>query len=391
MSLDMRRIALAPLRHVRTQIGLDVLGELLEHDARRPAASGARADQRRERAQAHRLQDFLGDNDFARPVAIRLRGERDADRVADTLLQQHRERRRGRDDPFRAHARFGEPEVQRIVAPPRELGVDGNQVLHVGHLAREDDAVARHADRFGELRAANRRRDERLANDVRRTLRPRGFGVFVHQARQQVLVKAAPVDADAYRLPMLDCTLDHHGELRIAPGAGADVAGVDPVLRERARTVGEIAEQLVAAVVEIADQRHVTVECVERFANGRHGGSRFSGVHGDPDELRARIRERLDLRNGRRHVRRVRIGHRLDDDRCAAADRDAADEHLPRGTARHGHRFARRNCPVSHAGACQCGRDSLPGNRLSTADAYQRAFGLRGRFYHRAPASPARE
>ena len=42
--------------------------------------------------------------------------ERDADRVADALLQQHRHRRRRGDDAFRAHARLGEAEVQRVVA-----------------------------------------------------------------------------------------------------------------------------------------------------------------------------------------------------------------------------------------------------------------------------------
>ena len=87
-----------------------------------------------------------------------------ADRVADALLQQHGQRGRRRDDPLRAHARFGEAEVQRVIAAPRELGVDGDQVLHVRDLAREDDAVAGQAERFGELRAADRRGDERLAH-----------------------------------------------------------------------------------------------------------------------------------------------------------------------------------------------------------------------------------
>ena len=69
-----------------------------KYDARRPSASGTRTHERREGAQAHGLQDLLRDDHFARAVAVRLRRQRDADRVADALLQQHGQRGRRRDD-----------------------------------------------------------------------------------------------------------------------------------------------------------------------------------------------------------------------------------------------------------------------------------------------------
>ncbi len=161
-------VAGAPLRHLRAQVGLDLVGELLEVGAGRPAASRAGRHQRRERAQAHRLQDLLRDHDFARPIAAGLGRERDADRVADACLQQHRHRRGRGDDAFRSHARLGESQVQRVIAAPRELGVHRDQVLDVGDLAREHDAVARQAERFGALGAADRGHDERLAQHRRR-------------------------------------------------------------------------------------------------------------------------------------------------------------------------------------------------------------------------------
>ena len=59
------------------------------------------------------------------------------------------------DDALRAHAGFGQAEVQRIVAAARELAVDGDQILHAGDLARQDDPVAGQAELLGALRAAD--------------------------------------------------------------------------------------------------------------------------------------------------------------------------------------------------------------------------------------------
>ena len=51
--------------------------------------------------------------------------------------------------------------------------------------------------------------------------------VLVHHPRQQVLIEAAPVDADAHRLLVPAGDFDHLGELRVALAAAADVAGID--------------------------------------------------------------------------------------------------------------------------------------------------------------------
>src|SRR5713101_7501003 len=94
------RVALPPLRHPLTEIALDLFSELLEIGAGGAAAARAGDHHRRERAQAHGLEDFLRDHDLARPVPARLGRERNADRVADSLLKQHPERSGGGHDAF---------------------------------------------------------------------------------------------------------------------------------------------------------------------------------------------------------------------------------------------------------------------------------------------------
>ena len=57
--------------------------------------------------------------------------------------------------------------------------------------------------------------------------------VLVHQLGEQLLVEAAPVDADAHRLVVAHRRLDHLRELAVVLVALADVARVDAVLRQR--------------------------------------------------------------------------------------------------------------------------------------------------------------
>ena len=90
-------------------------GQLLEGGRGGAAAAGARRNQRQERAEAHGLQQLLADLHLAGAVAAGLRRQRDADGVADALLQQDAERRRRGDDALRAHAGFGEAEMQRVI------------------------------------------------------------------------------------------------------------------------------------------------------------------------------------------------------------------------------------------------------------------------------------
>src|SRR5215813_3593775 len=108
------RIARLPLRHRVADEALDVAGELLERRRGGAAATRAGRDQRHEHAEAHGLQDLLRDLHFERAVAARLGRERDADGVADALLQQDAERRGGANDALRTHAGFGQAEMQRV-------------------------------------------------------------------------------------------------------------------------------------------------------------------------------------------------------------------------------------------------------------------------------------
>src|SRR5207249_5126059 len=72
-----------PPGHLLLQVGLDLLGHLLEEGRRRAAAAGARRNLGREAAQAERLEDLLRDLYLLGAVAAGPGGERDADRIAD--------------------------------------------------------------------------------------------------------------------------------------------------------------------------------------------------------------------------------------------------------------------------------------------------------------------
>ena len=86
-----------------------------------------------------------------------------------------------------------------------------------------------------------------------------------------------------------------------------------------------IGEQLVADIVEVADQRHVEAEPQQPLADLRHGRSTLVAIDGDAHHLRARLEERRHLGDRRVDIGRIGVGHRLHDDRRAAADDDAAD------------------------------------------------------------------
>ncbi|MEY9628014.1 hypothetical protein ABIA27_003049 [Sinorhizobium fredii] len=86
--------------------------------------------------------------------------------------------------------------------------------------------------------------------------------------------------------------------------------------------------------MEVADERHVQAELQQPLADLRHGGGTFVAVDGNPHQLGTRLVERRHLRDGRIDIGRVRIRHRLDDDRRGTADDDAADIDGHRGAAR---------------------------------------------------------
>ena len=95
-----------------------------------------------------------------------------------------------------------------------------------------------------------------------------------------------------------------------------------------------IGQQLVADIVEIADQRHVDAARRELVADMRHRRRALVAIDRDAHQLRAGAPELADLLHRRLDVGGVGVGHRLHDDRRAAADHDAADIDADRVLAR---------------------------------------------------------
>ncbi len=161
-----------------------------------------------------------------------------------------------------------------------------------------------------------RRLHHRLARHLARLLRIVRLGVLVHQVRQQFLIERAPVGADAHRLVVLDRHLDDGGELAVLLVLEADVAGIDAVLVERLGAARMVGEQLVADVVEVADDRHVAADLEQPLLDLRHGGGGLVAVDGDADDLGAGGGQRRHLADGSVDVGGVGVGHRLHHDRA---------------------------------------------------------------------------
>ncbi len=150
-------------------------------------------------------------------------------------------------------------------------------------------------------------------------------GVLLHLRHDELLVEGAAVDADAHGRAVVDRDLADRRELLVTPRAGADVAGVDPVLVERGRAVGIAREQQMAVVVEVADERRRAAGVEHALLDLGHCGRGLGHVDGDPHHLRARLPQLDDLLRGALRVSRVGHRHRLDDDRRAAADLHVPD------------------------------------------------------------------
>ena len=186
-------------------------------------------------------------------------------------------------------------------------------------------------DLLGELRRAHGRLDHRVDHHVAGIARRFGSCVGLHQVREELLVERAPVDPDPDRLVVLDGRPHDRREVLVVV-LGAHVARVDAVLRERRGHLRVLDQELVAVVVEVADDRDVHAQVVAQLADHLRDRRRgLLGVHGDPDELRARVREARDLDRGAVRIRGVGVGHRLDDDRVRRPDQHTPDVDRDRG------------------------------------------------------------
>jgi hypothetical protein len=144
-------------------------------------------------------------------------------------------------------------------------------------------------------------------------------GVFIHHFREELLVQASPVHADPDRLAVLQRDLDDGAEVLVAP-LGTHVPGIDPVLGERRRAAGMLGEQQVTVVMEVPD--HGDVHGGDDVGDGRGRGL---GVDGHAHQLAPGLVQRASLGNRRGDVRRIGVGHGLDDDRVGSAHVHAAD------------------------------------------------------------------
>ena len=183
------------------------------------------------------------------------------------------------------------------------------------------------ASPISSARSADSSADCTIASRVtaRASIGLRRARVLVHQVGEQFLVERAPIGADAHRLAVLDRGLDDGAELPVLLLLEADIARIDAILVERLGAGRMIGQQLVPDIVEVADDRHRDAHLEQPLLDVRHRRRRLVAVDGDAHDLGARARQRRHLPRGSLDVGGVGIGHRLHDDRRAAADRHAAD------------------------------------------------------------------
>jgi hypothetical protein len=159
--------------------------------------------------------------------------------------------------------------------------------------------------------------------------------ILVHEPRKQLLIEAAPVDADAHGLVVAAGDPDHRGELLVAPGAPADVARVDAVFGQGQGAIGVFGEQLVPVEMEITHQGHVAALGVEPLADARDLRRRLGGVDRDAHDFRAGTGELEDLVRRASGVGGVGIRHRLHQHWCVSSDQRVPDADLARFVPRN--------------------------------------------------------
>ena len=93
----------------------------------------------------------------------------------------------------------------------------------------------------------------------------------------------------------------------------ADVAGIQTQLVDAGF---ERQQRELVMEMNVGDERHIGHALANLFQRDR----RIVVGHGQADDLAAGADHLLDLRDGRVDVGRVGLGHRLNDDRRAAAD-----------------------------------------------------------------------
>jgi hypothetical protein len=223
--------------------------------------------------------------------------------------------------------------VQGLGGSPGQFTIGGDQVERPGDLARDDDLVFAQPALQCPLGGVERRDHQTLVHDLLGGLAEVSIGVLLHPGHHQLLIEGASVDADANGPVVLDRYLDDRGEIFVAAPTVTDIAGIDPVLVERPRAVGELGQQLVPVVVEVADQGHIAAPIEQALLDLGHRARGLGHVDRDAHQLRARLGELPALLHRRGDIRRIGVRHRLHDDRRAAAHVDRSHPNLDRAVS----------------------------------------------------------
>src|SRR6267142_661601 len=280
------------------ELVLDLLRELDQVDVG-PAAGGTRDEGQAALSEAERLQDVDPDAHFFG----RIRGERHADRVADSFREQGAEPDRGLDRADARRPGLGHAEVERVVdlVGKHAVGLDHHQ--GIGGLQR--DLHLRIIQVFQDLDVTERGLDHAL-----------GGGPVV--PGQEVLLERAAVDADPDGDPLVLGDVDDLLDESLA----ADVPGIQT---QAVHALLERDEGQLVIEVDVGDQRDPDLPLdLAELLGGLADGNRAA------HDVAARGLERPDLEQRRVHVACVGLGHGLHGDRRVSADLDPAHLDLSR-------------------------------------------------------------
>src|SRR5438876_3717446 len=111
--------------------------------------------------------------------------------------------------------------MQRLVGPPRERAVDGNQVARPRRLARNDDLILAEAALDRERRRLDRRQHHAFVDDVLGSPTEIAVGILLHLRDDELLVQRPAVDTNPYRAAVVDRHLADRRKLLVAPAPGA--------------------------------------------------------------------------------------------------------------------------------------------------------------------------
>ena len=206
--------------------------------------------------------------------------------------------------------------MQRLLSFAREIAIDGDEVARAGSFAGNNNLIVAQTGFESELCRLQGGEDHALVDFV---------GVLLHFGHDELLIERAAIDADADGFSIVHRDFADRGKLFIAALACPNVAGIDAVFVERFGAVGIFGEKNVAVVMEVADDGDFAAGGEQALLDFGNGGCGFRDVDGPANDFGAGFGEFERLLESGCDVGGVRVGHGLDDDRCAAAYLNVAD------------------------------------------------------------------